>query len=388
MLNKIRLEDFVEIDSGYAFKSSLFNDDSKGIPIIRIRDVNSGMSNTYYSGEYDDKYIVNNGDLLISMDGSFVITEWNGGKALLNQRVCRIKSKSDKLTNKYIHRVLPLELKLIEDKTPFVTVKHLSIRDINNIELNIPSIEIQNKIAKIIDKAQELIDKRTEQIEELDKLVKSRFIEMFGDPVSNLKCWNKDTIGSVVKSITAGWSANGEAREKREGEKAVLKVSAVTQGYFKADEYKVIGDDVGIKKYVFPEKGDLLFSRANTREMVGATCIIHKNYPDLLLPDKLWKVFFVDRVNVFYMKYILSEPSIRAEFSARSTGTSGSMYNVSMDKFKNIEIPVPPIELQNQFADFVKQVDKLKFEMEKSLKELEDNFNSLMQKAFNGELFN
>lgn len=84
---------------------------------------------------------------------------------------------------------------------------------------------------------------------------------------------------------------------------------------------------------------------------------------------------FIDSVNVFYMKYILSEPSIRAEFSAKSTGTSVSMYNVSMDKFKNIEIPVPPMELQNQFANFVKQVDKLKFEMQKSLEEIENNFN-------------
>lgn len=84
---------------------------------------------------------------------------------------------------------------------------------------------------------------------------------------------------------------------------------------------------------------------------------------------------FIDSVNVLYMKYILSEPSIRAEFSAKSTGTSGSMYNVSMDKFKNIEIPVPPMELQNQFANFVKQVYKLKFEMQKSLKEIENNFN-------------
>lgn len=201
---------------------------------------------------------------------------------------------------------------------------------------------------------------------------------MFGDPVSNPKSWEKDSIGSTINSITAGWSANGEVRLKKEEEKAVLKVSAVTQGYFKEDEYKVISKDTEIKKYVFPQKGDLLFSRANTKELVGATCIINKDYPDLLLPDKLWKVLFNDRVNVFYMKYILSESSIRAEFSAQSTGTSGSMYNVSMDKFKGIEIPVPPIELQNQFANFVKQVDKLKFELEKSLKELQMNLNLLM----------
>ncbi|MHC1682909.1 MAG: hypothetical protein AB6733_08170 [Clostridiaceae bacterium] len=76
---------------------------------------------------------------------------------------------------------------------------------------------------------------------------------MFGDTANNPKGWNKDTIESVVKSITAGWSANGESREKRQCEKAVLKVSAVTQEYFKSDEYKVISDDVEIKKYVFPE---------------------------------------------------------------------------------------------------------------------------------------
>ncbi len=257
------------------------------------------------------------------------------------------------------------------------------------IDMNIylPPKDIQERTVKILDVAKQAIDKRKEQIEACDELIKSQFIEMFGDPVANPKGWNKGEIGSVTKSITAGWSANGEARKKELGEKAVLKVSAVTQGYFKDDEYKVIDKNQEIKKYVFPQKGDLLFSRANTREMVGATCIIDKDYPDLLLPDKLWKVLFVEGVNVVYMKYIMTHPSIRAEFSAQSIGTSGSMYNVSMEKFKGIVIMLPPLELQNQFATFVQQVNKLKFEMEQSLVELENNFNSLMQRAFKGELF-
>ena len=95
--------------------------------------------------------------------------------------------------------------------------------------------------------------------------------------------------------------------------------------------------------------------------MVGATAIVKEDYPSLILPDKLWKIKFRDNVNVFYMKYVLSSKSVRNQFSVVSTGTSGSMYNVSMDKFKAIEVPLPPIELQNQFADFVHQVDKSKF---------------------------
>ena len=199
---------------------------------------------------------------------------------------------------------------------------------------------------------------RTENIS-LD--FKSRFVEMFGDPEQNPLEWPIKKLAAVVSSITAGWSANGEARPRKAGEKAVLKVSAVTQGFFKPDEYKVIPADLEIKKYVYPKKGDLLFSRANTRELVGATAVIEEDYPELLLPDKLWKVLFTNEMDVYYAKHILSTHAIRKVFSSQSTGTSGSMYNVSAEKFRETLIPVPPIMLQREFAAFVAQVDKSKF---------------------------
>ena len=127
------------------------------------------------------------------------------------------------------------------------------------------------------------------------------------------------------------------------------------------------------------KKGDLLFSRANTREMVGATAVILQDYPELILPDKLWKIRFISCANVLYMKHILSHPSIRAKFSEASTGTSGSMFNVSMEKFKSVVVPLPPIELQNQFATFVEQTDKSKLTIQQSLDKLETLKKSLMQ---------
>ncbi|WP_227433584.1 MULTISPECIES: restriction endonuclease subunit S [unclassified Clostridioides] len=331
-----------------------------------------------YSYDCECVLVAGNGDLNV---------KYYDGKFDAYQRTYIIESiDKNKLEVKYLYYFMSKYIDVLRAKSVGGVIKYIKLGDLTDAKIPVPPLEEQERIVSILERAEGAICKREESNRLLDELVKSRFIDMFGDPVTNLNNWDIETIGSVVKSITAGWSANGEARVKMKDEKAVLKVSAVTQGYFKSDEYKVIDKDVEIKKYVFPEQGDLLFSRANTREMVGATCIIHKDYPDLLLPDKLWKVLFVDRVNVFYMKYILSESSIRAKFSANSTGTSGSMYNVSMDKFKNIEIPVPPKELQERFADFVKQVDKLKFKMENSLEELENNFNSLMQKAFNAEL--
>ena len=224
----------------------------------------------------------------------------------------------------------------------------------------LPGLSKQQEIVDILDRVETILNSRQQELEKLDALVKARFIELFGDPKQNPLGWEMSTVGDVVASCEAGWSGNGTQREKRKGEIAVLKVSAVTKGYFIPEECKVLDDQESIKKYVYPQAGDLLFSRANTREMVGATAVITEDYPEHILPDKLWKIRFLDKANVWYMKYVLSSESIRSIFSTVSTGTSGSMFNVSMDKFKSIKIPLPPLEIQQKFANFVVRTDKSK----------------------------
>ena len=250
------------------------------------------------------------------------------------------------------------------------------------ISIEVPPLDEQRRIAATLDKVTDLITKRRQQLDKLDELIKSRFVEMFGDPESNDKKWDLVTIGQVLASCEAGWSGNGTQRERKTGEIAVLKVSAVTKGFFIPEECKVLDDQNNIKKYIFPQKGDLIFSRANTREMVGATAVIWKDYPELILPDKLWKLQFCSCANTLYMKYILSSKTIREKFSTASTGTSGSMYNVSMEKFKAVSIPLPPVELQDQFATFVKQTEKSRSSISCSLEKLETLKKALMQEYF------
>ena len=230
----------------------------------------------------------------------------------------------------------------------------------DKIYISIYSHDEQSKIVEKLKKVENIINLRKQEIQSLDDLISARFVEMFGDIKLNPNKHQIHKIGELLKSCEVGWSGNGTQRRKKENEIAVLKVSAVTKGYFIPSECKVLDDQKNIKKYISPEKGDLIFSRANTREMVGATVIVTEDYPDLILPDKLWKIKFKDTVNVFYMKYVLSSKYIREQFSASSTGTSGSMFNVSMEKFKSVEVPVASVKLQNQFADFVCQVNKSK----------------------------
>jgi len=122
------LGDHVTLLSGFAFKSSEFNDEGIGLPVIRIRDVVRGRSETYYSGEYAEKFVVQEGDTLIGMDGEFNIARWASTPALLNQRVCRVTETSGELDEDYLRRFLAVTLKEIERVTPFVTVKHLSTK--------------------------------------------------------------------------------------------------------------------------------------------------------------------------------------------------------------------------------------------------------------------
>ncbi len=238
--------------------------------------------------------------------------------------------------------------------------KTLNKATLSKVKVNIHSMQEQQEIVCVLNQATALIELHQQQLQKLDELVKARFVELFGEPCKNSLGWNTSTVGALISVCEAGWSGNGTQRKKEPGEIAVLKVSAVTKGYFIPAECKVLDNQRNIKKYIFPHSGDLLFSRANTREMVGATAVITQDYPEHILPDKLWRIRFIDTANVIYMKYVLSDESIRSIFSSVSTGTSGSMFNVSMDKFKSITVPLPPLERQTQFAAFVEQVDKSK----------------------------
>ena len=289
---------------------------------------------------------------------------------------------SDAIYNEYLYFFLKSKTDYLNSLGRGATFKEISKSIVENIEIPLPGVNQQKEIAEKFKKLEQLISLRKQQLAKLDELVKARFVEMFGEISDNSMNWDCFTIGKLISTIESGWSGNGKQREKHADEIAVLKVSAVTKGYFIPTECKVLDDQHNIKKYVYPQKGDILFSRANTKEMVGATVLIKKDYPDLILPDKLWKIRFCTDVNPIYMKHVLSTTTVRNAFSAASTGTSGSMYNVSMEKFKGIIIPVPPLSVQNEFAAFVERVDQQKQTVQQSLDKLELMKKALMQEYF------
>jgi type I restriction enzyme S subunit len=376
-MRTVTLGDYIEILSGFAFKSSLFNSEARGLPLVRIRDVVPGYSETYSDEDFDEKYLLEDGDLLIGMDGEFNCARWKGGKALLNQRVCRVIASSKNLDDQYLFYFLPRPLKQIEAKSNFVTVKHLSVKQIQAIKIPLPPLEEQRRIAAILDKADGVRRKRKEAIRLTEELLKSTFLEMFGDPVTNPKGWEKIKLGNLCTIVRGG--SPRPINDYLGGSIPWIKIGDATEGddiYIHKTAEAIKPD--GVKKSRYLEPGSLIFANCGVslgfaRILKIAGCI-HDGWLAFSDLDK--------SINQIFLLKLLN--SITEHF--RAIAPAGTQPNLNTTIMKNFEIPVPPIDLQEKFAVVSHYLTDSIQKNSEMFKESENLFNSLLQRAFRGEL--
>ncbi len=262
----------------------------------------------------------------------------------------------------------------------------VSDKIILNSKIPLPPLAEQRRIASILDQADELRQKRQQAIEKLDQLLQATFIDMFGDPVSNPKGWDLVRVGEVVDEFIGG--KNIECPDESDSDYKILKVSAVTSKVYKPNESKFAPNTFEPNPLAIVEKGDLLFSRANTTELVAATAYVWETPENIVLPDKLWKFSISDesKVNKLYLWDLFKNIEFRNELSKLSSGTSGSMKNISKGKLNELKMPLPPKELQDKFAEFSTKLWGQIKTFQQSSDSLDSLFNSLQNQAFNGTL--
>ena len=377
-LNDKRLVDICGIQYGCPFDASLFSTSSyEGMPLIRIRDVKGGQTETYYSGEYSPEFIIRKGDYLIGMDGEFNIAPWQSEDALLNQRVCKIYTKSQDVVIKYVYRFLQKELKKIEDETPFVTVKHLSAKRLNQVYLPVPPIAEQEKIVAELDCVSGIIEKKKQQLKELDNLAQSLFYEMFGDPVENDKGWDVKKIGEVC-IVERGGSPRPINAFITDDENGVnwIKIGDATEGsrFITSTKEKIIPE--GVRKSRMVYKGDFILSNSMSfgrPYIMGVDGCIHDGW--LVLRDK---------DNVFdktYLYYYLGSSYVYQEFKRLAVG--GVVNNLNSELVRGVRVAIPALNIQQDFASKIESIEKQKGLIAQSIKETETLFNSRMDYYFN-----
>lgn len=373
--------------NGRAFKPSEWS--SEGLPIIRIQNL-TGSTNVvnYFSGRFDNRHFVRDGDILISWSASLGVYIWNGGDALLNQHIFKVDLDERQTDKHYFYYAVSHALEELESKVHGSTMKHVTKDPFEALPIPLPSLLEQKRIAAILAKADHLRRVRRYGLELADTYLQSVFLEMFGDPVDNKRGWNVVQLASQVKRIESGWSPVCEDASSSGDKWAVLKLGAVTTGTYLPGENKVLPTDLEPRSSIEVRKGDVLVTRKNTYELVAACVYVHETLPKLMLPDTIFRFRLKNDTCLMplYLWGLLSEPHFRSRVQSLAGGSSGSMPNISKEKFMSLAIPLPPLELQHKFAHIVQKFERLRAQGLEAERQAEGLFQTLLHRAFTGEL--
>ena len=374
------LSEVCTIQYGFPFDSAKFSD-SDGMPLIRIRDVVRGYSETYTTEEYKSEYIVHENDLLIGMDGEFNIAKWGKTPALLNQRVCRLAPK-DSIDKDYLFYFMPIALKRIEEKTPFVTVKHLSAKELNKIEIPVLPLEEQRKIAETLSKVDELIAFRDQQLAKLDELVKARFVEMFGNPIENTMNWPKKLLRDITTKIGSGATPKGGRESYPNAGVSLIRSMNVYDGQFLYKDLAHLTDEQATQlNGVTVEAEDVLVNI--TGASVARSCVVPKD----VLPARVNQHVAIVRCNrellnpIFTNKMFINNEFKKALLSIGESG-GATRQAITKKQLEELSVVVPPLSIQNEFFTFSECVDQQKQTVQQSLEKLELMKKALMQEYF------
>lgn len=324
--------------------------------------------------------------LLLTCIGNIGRVGISNEKVASNQQITAIKP-IDKVNVEYLYYWFIKNQKLLSDKSNNAVVPILNNKTLKAIPFSYPNPKTQQKIAQILDNAAALRDKTAQLLEEYELLAQSIFLELFGDPCHNSKDFEKVKINYFIKKLETGKSVNSTNEVYSTDKLGILKTSCVYTGTFNPMEAKVIKDSEIQLAKLNPKKDSIIISRMNTEELVGKSAYVFKDFDNLFLPDRLWQTVKSEiKHSVLWLSYAISQDSFMGSISRVSTGTSGSMKNISQKNFLNLEIIHPPIELQTQFAQKIALIERQKELAKQELNESEYLFNCLLQKAFKGEL--
>ena len=253
----------------------------------------------------------------------------------------------------------------------------LNKASLSEAKISLPPLETQKHIAAVLDKCTALIAKHKLMLEKYDTLIKSRFIEMFGDnPIENGK-WKVEKLGNLglcKNGMNFSYEDNG------------FEINCLGVGDFKdnavisnCEKLPVISLNEKPSEEYLLKDNDIVFVRSNgNKELVGRSVLVH---PHVLTTFSGFCIRFrlsTDSINHLFLLQFLKMPNTRKNMAGRGA----NIQNLNQQILSNLDIPVPPIELQNDFAAFVQQIDKSKFVVQKSLEKAETLYKSLMQTYF------
>ena len=282
----------------------------------------------------------------------------------------------------------PDTVNLATSRCSGANLPRLSPKQLASFKIPLPPFAEQKRIAGILDAADALRAKRREALAQLDTLLQSTFLDMFGDPVTNPMGWEINWFDNWLDNIDSGWSPKCLNRKALIGEWGVLKLGAVTWCEFDESAQKALPPSLAPRPELEVAPGDLLFTRKNTHDLVAAVAYVHNVRPRLMLSDLIFRLRLKSGIEMkpTFLWQLLIQPKQRRVIQKFAGGSAGSMPNISKAKLKTLQLIKPPLDLQNRFATIVESVEEQKARQCAHLAELDTLFASLQSRAFRGDL--
>ena len=374
----MRLSSLLDVQNGYAFDSKLFNEDA-GCQLIRIRDLKNGIkTEVKFSGSYDNKFLVYKGDFLIGMDGDFVCYQWNGEPSLLNQRVCRLVNFNHELHARYIFYGINKYLHEIHSVTAFVTVKHISSKQIKDIQFPVPPLAEQKRIVQKLDALFARIDKAIvllqKNIAAADNFMNSVLDDVFSDLDNKFPSKRFDTYTKLSRGHNPPKS--DFIYEPRDG---YIRFIQIRDG---SSDDNAVYVPITPKLHIVTVDDLLLVAYRQVgkvfRGINGAFNVA------------LCKIENVDNTNLStdYLYYIIQSKYVKEELLSRSE--RALIPSMSLEHLKSILIPLPDVEVQRKVVDCLDnisvQIEKVKSAQQQKMQSLLYLKSSILDQAFHGKL--
>jgi len=372
-----KLGEACEFIFGYSFRTDDFNENGKGLPVIRIGDIDKGITEKFYDGDYDKKYLVKKGDILIGLSGSIKVNKWKGEKALLNQRIVKIHNFKPEVLGDFIFYQLPSILKRLEVQIAQGTVKNVLLPHLSNLKVLIPPLPIQQKIVERLDaikKAQELNDKQIALAEELFQSLLNKELNL------KIQKWGVKKLKEVCIKIT-----DGTHRTPKYVDKGIpfLTVKNVKEDGldFRDVQYISKEEHNRLIKRCHPQKGDVLYTKVGT---TGIAKMINMDREfSIFVSVALLKVN-KEKILPEFLEKVLNISFCRRQAYLYTQGAANQ--NLVIRDIERIKIPLPPLEAQKKIVEKLSAVQEYKKKLLKQKQLLQELFESILNKSMKGHV--
>ena len=352
----MKVSEICDLINGRAFKPEDW--DTTGLPIVRIQNLNNESAPfNYFSGEYSLSHEIDNGELLFSWSGtpgtSFGAFRWYRGKAILNQHIYKVLPKIDVDKDYLLYALNGNISRIISRAHGGVGLQHITKKELNEIAIRIVPREEQSKIIKVLNQLQHVLTSRRAQLAKLDELVKCRFVELFGDPVTNPKSWQLEKLadlGELARGISKYRPRN--APVLLNGPYPLIQTGDISKAETYITDYTSSYSEEGLKQSKLWPSGTLVITIAAN---IAETSIL--TFP-ACFPDSV--VGFIakeNRVSSLFIHYWFTFFQQKLEHDAPQVAQK----NINLKILSELLVIVPPMEVQLSFTTFVSRIDKLRF---------------------------